>query len=310
MGVQTSDELIHQLARLQHGVLSLDQARAVGLSKDDVRTRVRRGQYRRLWRGVIWVDAELTDEPPWESRAAGALLFHGPRAVLGLSSATRALAISGADQSDRSIDILLPTGCERHQVPGIALHFWDVPPHRRVTAGALRCSDPVQTLGDLVPRLSRNCAVSVLDSALNKGLLQPSDLALAQDIAAGRPGCETARTWWRLADGRAQSPLETWVRLDCVDGGVAPDELQFPVHDRHGRVIGYGDMAWVKGRRRPLIGEADGADVHSRPGALFGDRHRANAFVAQGADIIRFTWRDAHQRGRCAAMARQVLRGT
>jgi hypothetical protein len=176
MGVQTSDELIHQLARLQHGVLSLDQARAVGLSKDDVRTRVRRGQYRRLWRGVIWVDAELADEPPWESRAAGALLFCGPRAVLGLSSATRALAISGADQSDRCIDILLPTGSERHQVPGIALHFWDVPPHRRVTTGALRCSDPVQTLGDLVPRLSRNSAVSVLDSARTRASYNPRTL--------------------------------------------------------------------------------------------------------------------------------------
>lgn len=308
MTSQPSDETIHQLARLQHGVLSLSQAQALGLNRDDVRTRVRRGQYRRLWRGVVWVDAELAPEPSWESRAAGALLLHGPGAVLGLSSAARALAVAGADQPDRTIHVILPPGQERHQVPGIALHFWTVPPHHRITLGALRCTDAIRTLADLVPRLPRNAAVSVLDSALNRGLVQPSDLPQAQRIAAGRPGCQVASRWWDLADGRAESPLETWVRLDCVDGAVAPDELQYPIRDPQGRIIGYGDLAWLAGRTRRLIGEADGAEVHSRPRALFADRHRANAFVAEGADIIRFTWQDARRSGQCAGMVRRALR--
>ena len=57
---------------------------------------------------------------------------------------------------------------------------------------------------------------------------------------------------------------------------------------------GRADMAWKK-RRRPLVGEADGAGPHSLPDALFKDRRRANNFVGAGVDIVRFTWRDARQ---------------
>ena len=303
----TPDRLVDQLSARQHGAITVAQARGVGLSHDDIRTRVRRGQFARLWRGILWVWAESAETPAWETRAAGALLLHGPRSALGLGSAARVLTVAGADQPDDTVHVVRPRGGERHQLPGITLHFWDVPQSRLRTVKGLRCTDPLQTAADLVPRLRRNNAVAFLDSALNQGLLLPDDLVEAQQLAAGRPGCDVARGWWALADGRAASPLETWVRLDCVDGDVAPDELQYPVHDSWGRIIGYGDLAWLKRRNRPLVGEADGAGVHSAPKAVYHDRQRANAFVAQGVEIIRYTWADARRRGRCASLTRCAL---
>lgn len=303
----TPDQLVDRLGAQQHGAITVAQARASGLSHDDIRTRVRRGQYARLWRGILWIWAELAEAPDWETRAAGALLLHGPAAALGLGSAARALTVAGADQPEDTIQVVRPRGGERHQRPGITLHFWDIPESRTSTVNGLRCTDALQTAADLVPRLRRNNAVAFLDSALHQGLLVPDDLAAAQLLAAGRPGCDVARRWWVLADGRAASPLETWVRLDCIDGGVAPDVLQYPVHDSLGRIIGYGDLAWLKDRRRPLVGEADGAGVHSAPKAVYHDRQRANAFVARGVEIIRYTWADARRRGRCAAMTRNAL---
>lgn len=301
------DVRILALARLQSGVLTVAQLRALGLGADAVRTRVRRGQYRRLWRGVIWTEAELHPEPPWRTRATGALLLHGPAAKLGLQSAATALVIAGADARNDDIHVVLPRGNERHQVEGIRLHTWPVPPERTSVVDGLRTTDVVQTLADLVPRLPRHQAVSVLDSALNRGLVSDDDLVLAEGLAAGRPGCEVARPWWQLADARSQSVLETWTRLDCIDGGVPPDELQHPVRDRSGVLLGYGDLAWLRDQARPLIGEADGAAVHGAVPALYSDRLRANNFTAAGVRIIRFTWRDARRPGACAAMVRAAL---
>jgi hypothetical protein len=96
------------------------------------------------------------------------------------------------------------------------------------------------------------------------------------------------------ADERAQTPLETRVRLACIDGAVAPDELQYAVRDKRGRIVGFGDLAWLK-RARPLIGEADGRTPHSAPAALLYDRRRSNEFVLSYCDIVRFTWADALQ---------------
>ena len=120
---------------------------------------------------------------------------------------------------------------------------------------------------------------------MNRGLVSDDDLVLAEGLAAGRPGCEVARPWWQLADARSQSVLETWTRLDCIDGGVPPDELQHPVRDRSGVLLGYGDLAWLRGQARPLIGEADGAAVHGAVPALYSDRLRANNFTAAGVRI-------------------------
>ena len=95
--------------------------------------------------------------------------------------------------------------------------------------------------------------------------------------------------------------------MDCIDGGLAPDDLQWNVFDHDGRHLGRADMAWKK-RRRPLVGEADGAGPHSLPDALFKDRRRANNFVGACVGIVRFTWRDARQIGCCAAIVRYALR--
>lgn len=301
------DQRLRVIAATQHGVVSVSQARKTGLSNDDVGTRVRRGQFRRLWRGVLLVDAELYEETPWLSRIQAALLLHGPGAVAGLGTAARLLGVAGADTPLDVIDVILPNGLARHQVAGIQLHFWPVAHGQIASVGQIRCTDAVRTMADLVPRLPRNGAVAALDSALNLGLLVPNDLLAARQIAAGRPGCAIASGWWELADGRAQSPLESWVRLNCHDAGLRPDALQWPVHDHFGALVGIGDLAWVEGRSRPLVAEADGADPHSRPTAVFKDRLRGNNFVGASVDTIRLTWADARNPRRCAVIVRQAL---
>ena len=256
------------VAASQGGVVSRHQAVKCGLSNIDVDTRLRRGEFRSLWPNVLLVDADLFDELTWLTQAHAALLLHGPTAVLALGAAARVLGIAGADTNPSIVEVVLPPGSERHQSPGIELHFWDVNPQDLVKVDGLVATSPTRTLADLALTVPRNRAVAAMDSALNKGLLTPADLVRAQQLTRKRRNCVLADEWWKLADGRAESPLETWCRLDCADAGVAPDELQWNVVDQYGTFIGRGDMAWRK-RKRPLVGEADGVDPHSQPAALF-----------------------------------------
>lgn len=121
----------------------------------------------------------------------------------------------------------------------------------------------------------------------------------------GRRGCADVREWWLMADGRAQSPLETRIRLVCVDGGLPPDELQHRFTDRGGRTVAVVDFWWEGAR---LIGEADGLGPHSTPQALARDRERQNELQMLYPDvqILRFTWEDLRRPAYILAM---VARG-
>jgi hypothetical protein len=153
----------------------------------------------------------------------------------------------------------------------------------------LTVTTPARTIADLLLRVGRFTGVSLLDSALNQRLLAPDDLDLVRAMLVGRRGAPRARPWFAEPDARAESPLETRVRLRAADGGVPPDELQYRVRDRHGNVVAIADMAWTRAR---VVGEADGADAHDNPVAVFRDRKRQNDIVNAGFVPLRFTWED------------------
>ena len=303
------DERARRLALRQHGVLTAGQARSCGLSGDDVWARLRRGLWQPVLRGSYLVDAELYGEVPRQARMQAALLTHGPHAVLGLGSAAEVHGLQGLPRTGQPVDVVLPPGLHRHQRDGLRLHWWPLARDDVALVDGLRVTVPARTLADLVPRLDRPSALSVLDSALHLQRIPPAALPEVAALAAGRAGAEGASGLWRLADGRAASPLESRIRLACIDGGVPPDELQYPVRDRWGELLGLGDLAWLR-RWRPLIAEGDGAGAHDSVRALYRDRHRQNDFALAGCDVVRFTWRDSLRPPYLVSVVRRALRAT
>ena len=94
-------------------------------------------------------------------------------------------------------------------------------------------------------------------------------------------------------DPRAESPLETFARLQCVDAGIAPDELQVEIRSSGGGFLGRGDLGWRRDDGGWLIAEIDGREFHDTPDALHRDRQRQNALVTRGAaQVLRFTSTD------------------
>src|SRR5690606_11559330 len=154
------------------------------------------------------------------------------------------------------------------------------------------------------PGLPRGHALAWPASALHQGLADADGLRRAHEHARGRRGVARRHVVWGLADARAESPLESFARLDCVDEGVPPHTLQLPVHDHGGRVVARGDMAWRYRDGRWLVAELGGRDVHDTPDAVFADRARQDRLVATGRiDVLRFTGRDVGTIGRTVRAA-------
>ncbi|MFW6640916.1 hypothetical protein ACOALZ_12855 [Nocardiopsis algeriensis] len=297
----------------QYGVLSWPQARECGLNRYDLRRMLRRGEWLHPHHQVYVVRRLMPGAgTPERLRCLvmAAQLALGPRACAAGPTAARLWGIRGLDRwNGHGIHMVVPALKRPRELAGVDLHGWNVRPEEVAVLGdGLRVTDPGRTLRDTVPGLDRESAVCLMDSALNQGLLGQEDIPRLNDRMRGRAGCVDMRRWWGLADGRAQSPLETRIRLICQDGGMPPDELQRRFTDREGRTVAVVDF-WWEGPR--LIGEADGLGPHSTPRALARDRERQNALQVLYPDvrIVRFTWADLKRPGYILALVAGGGRG-
>lgn len=307
------------LAAQQDWLISASQALTCGLSRQDIRQLVRRGEWLAVTRGVYIIDADLYADG-LQSRIwwRAALLAHGPQSFLVASTALRAFGVAGLVGHENAVEIAVPEGISvrkrqtkstQHTTPTgpeILVRQLVVPSAQVVVHNGLQVRAIIPSLADVGLNASRPVGLSLLDSALHLGLVSPADLTKIELFGRARRGAVKLRALLGVADGRAESPLESRIRLACIDGHLPPQQLQYPVHDEFGNLIAIGDFAWLS-RRRPLIGEADGAEVHSLPRAVYRDRRRGNALAAQGCDTIRFTWADASQPARIVAAVRAAL---
>lgn len=301
-------EQVLALARSQDAVVTSRDLAAAGVGPHVPRRMVRAGQWRPLLVGSHLIDPGRSGRHLTRSWARSAVLTV-PGAVVGLGTAASLLGLDGPRPFD-GVQVVLPARLAKSPRAHLDPHAFDLAPDHVVEVGGVPTTSAVRTLADLVLRLGRLDALAVLDSALATGLVDHHGLAAAERLAAGRRGCLAVEDLWGLADGRAESPLESRVRLRCVDGGVAPDELQVRISTPDGFVVARGDMGFRR-RSRPRAGwlllEADGRSVHDAPEALYRDRARANALVALGHDVIRCTWADTLDPYRIPAMVRAAL---
>jgi hypothetical protein len=284
--------VVRTVAARQHGVVTAAQCRRAGLSENQVKRLCRYRRWLRLNEGVYLIDADvLEDEPPRQALIRAAVFSGGPHAVAVLQTAAELHGIAGMGRDD-VVHVSLPGAFarpRRYADPGIRLHQFVFRPGDLTTVDGIAVTNAARTLADLMLRVDRFTAVCLLDSGLNRRILNAHEVELVRAHLRGRRGALRARPWLAEADERAESPLETRVRLRATDGGVPPDELQFRVRDASGNVVAIGDLAWVRAR---VIGEADGAEAHDNPTAIFRDRKRQNDIIGAGFTPVRFTWAD------------------
>lgn len=277
------DDVAYAAAVRTDGLLTVEAAYRLGLTYGEIHARVRSGRWRTLGRGLYLVEPDLLDaDTVRRASIRAALSASGPGSVAVYETAAELLRLPvGASRPEL---IHVSTTWPKRDLPWVRFH--QVPDDDAVLVKGIRCASPRRTVADLLRRLDRLDAIAAADASLYKGLLRRTDLPDLAKLLHSKAGAIEARQRLTLVDGRAESPLESRVRVICVDGGVGPDDLQFRICDQDGVILARADLAWIRSR---VIGEADGA------AAVFRDRARQNALIAQGWTVLRFTWADTYR---------------
>jgi hypothetical protein len=305
------------IAERQQWLVTATQLRALNLTRSEIDGWLRSGGGLAVLRGVYLFDADMYDGLPESAWWRAALLKHGPAAALVGRTGARALGVQGLPANDvLEVGVVggLSRTTSRAESPGgegcgpvVVVRQLPLLEADVITVNGLRVRQPAKTVVDAAIQLDRVHALCVLDSALYLDVVARDELLAAVEDAAHRRGCRLLRTLANLADGRSQSPLESRVRLACIDGDLAPDDLQYEVKVPPGIVVAIGDLAWFRRRRRPLLAEADGESVHGLPRAVFRDRRRGNALVGRACDTVRFVWADALRPAYVQSVVREAM---
>lgn len=284
---------LRELADLQSGVLTREQALAHGLSDRALRRIVSQGWWLRLRAGIFHTSAAA---PGWRALAWAGVLIGGDQARLHGPSAAFELRL--VREEPLPIDIAV----ERTRRL-VGDHRW-----RFIQSQVLR-----PTRGNL-PRT--NTEDTVLDLIVDN----PDAMAALVTDAVNRR-LTTIPRLRSAANSRSRFPRRPELDLllaDVGQGNQSPLELlyyrqverahQLPRGDRQVRQanntildVAYGGDGWAGG----LIVELDGRRGHSGSGA-FRDMRRDNFQADRGVLTLRFGWADCTARP--CEVARQVAR--
>jgi hypothetical protein len=289
--MSTHHDVIHRLARRQHGAVTTAQLRALGLSPATVVWLAEHG-WRRPARGVLVAPGA---PPTWEQAAFVAARSCGAEAAA--SHATAAYLHGLTDERPDVIEVTVPL----RQRPRRSFVV-----HRSVDLDEChvtrRLGIPVTTVertlvdGGLSSPLGR--VGRWFDSALRRRLTTPQEVGrlLLSVAERGRNGITVARCLVEERMGwteRTESELEDRFLRVVHGAGLPRPVAQWTVMDAHGGFIGRADFGWPDER----VGvELDGYAFHTDPTAFRLDRVRQNRIILAGITLLRFTWWDVDLR--------------
>jgi len=287
------------LALNQHGIVSSDQLRGVGYTRQAIHHRIKTGRLHPLHRGVYAVGRpHVTDHGRWMA----AVIACGARAVLSHSSAA-ALWRIGPEKRDL-VELSLPSLSRRCR-PGLQIHQRPTLQDRDMTAEfGIPVTTPVQTLVDMALHLDRRGVERMINEADKYNLAHPPGLRKALDERAGEPGVAKLRhildrRTFRLTKQELERrflPLARRAGLPVPLTGQWVNEFEV-------------DFYWPD---LGLVVETDGLRYHRTPAEQGRDRLRDQTHTAAGLTPLRFTheqvrYEPEHVLGVLRATARVLL---
>jgi hypothetical protein len=246
--------------------------------------RLRSRSWRRLFPDVyVHADVPVTHE----LRARAATVLRPDAVVTGLSTAVLWGVPLAGPQDD--VEVTVSPGSHPVRVPGLRVRRADVPADRVCRRRGVRTLTPEAATVSIAAQLSLDDAVVAVDQMVVSGM---ADLDRVRALACsliGR-GCRRARRACELADGRAESPQETRLRLLMARSALPAPVAQARVYA--GTVfVARVDFGWPAQR---LAVEYDGV-WHAEPGQLRKDRQRLNRLQAAGWRVLFVTAADLHR---------------
>jgi len=269
--------------QLKCGPFTLAQARLNGVSRRSLQGRA----YRRLTQGIyVFAGVEL-DRAAWI--AAASLRLPPGSAVSGLWAAWL-WGVELLPPAARDVEITVPRASRVDSSPRVTVRRALLPMTEIVVVNCVRVTDELRTAFDLARRGPRDDAVIALDAMRYARLISRAGLQRYIDDHPGWRGVRWAADHLALSVDRAESPMETRLRLVLLDGGLPPPVVNESVCDARGRFIARPDL-----RIDRVIVEFDGA-VHRNAQRHRDDLRRQNALIQAGFVVLRYTAGDVYGR--------------
>ena len=256
---------------------------AAGLLTPD---QLRSGAWRRLRRDV-YADARLPVDHLLHARAVGLV---APRTAVfaGLTAVVLWGGIEFA-ATDDPVEVVMPPGHRWQPGPRVVVRTGSIDRTAVRDCLGLCRTGRVRTAVDLVRRGSVDDGVVLLDRLVAAGIVELAGVRDTVEALARGRGSRLAREVVALADGLAESPQETRLRLLAFRAGLPAPSAQFRVFDDDG-FIARLDFAYPDLK---LAIEYDGA-WHGEAGQLSRDRRRLNRLAAAGWRVFFVTAADMH----------------
>ena len=289
------DDLIHR----HRGYATRAEFLGSGYTDRDLRSAVRTGQLKRLRHGVYVHAAEhakLTPEQRHSILVRSVADKLGPAVAVSHQSAC---ALHGLAMYGHPLDKVHVTrldGSAGRTEHGIVHHVGHV----------IRDNDLEEVNGVLIMKPARavfeastvgtvESAIVVMDSGLHRGIVTEHELTDLTGRLWNWQGARGARYALSLADGRSESPGESRSRYLFRREGLPVPDLQVPIYDAYGQLIGYSDFGWLEYRH---LGEFDGlikygglpGDPRSPQQVVFDEKRREDAMRSQMLGMSRWTW--------------------
>lgn len=254
--------------------------------------------WQRLFRDVyVHRDVAVTHE--FRARAARLVV---PGAVVSGCSAAVLWGVDLAGAGD-DVELTIAPGGHPVRMAGLRVRRAHLETDDVCTRRGVPTTTLLATTLRVAASLPSDDAVVAVDRLVASGGV-PLEPLRARAAAARGPGTTRAREACRLADGLAESPQETRLRLLMARGGLPVPVAQFVVRDARGFVARV-DFAWPD---RKVAVEYDGA-WHAEPGQFARDRQRLNRLREAGWRVVHVTAADLHRPGELVRRIAAALAG-
>jgi very-short-patch-repair endonuclease len=262
-------------AALKVGPFTRAEAFGVGVT----RRQLQGPGYRRLGSGIYrWAGLKAS---PQLTIAAVARRLPAGAAFSGLTAAW----LHGLDVAP--CDPVEVTGSGR--LAGAAVRRATLECKEIVTRRGLPTTSALRTAVDLGGRDPLIEGVVAADLFLHAGLVSIAELHTYVSKHRGAKGIARLRRVVDFAEPKAESAMETRLRLLLVLAGLPRPEVQASIHDDQGNFLGRPDLLY---RDRRLAIEFDGSNHRDR---LVDDNRRQNRIIGAGYRLLRFTAADVYR---------------
>ncbi|MGV0812035.1 hypothetical protein ABQF34_08755 [Mycolicibacterium boenickei] len=190
----------------------------------------------------IFPDVYAPEEPTLRDRTIGAWLWSGRRAVI---AGVAASALHGAAYVDADIPIELVWRNGRPP-SGLIVRNETLADDEIKRVAGLPVTTPARTAFDLGRHLPRDDAVARLDALAWTRRVTVDDVTPLIERYPRVRGIRALKVALPLVDAGADSPRETWLRLQLTDAGMPPERTQIMVAQGRGRIVAILDMGWER----------------------------------------------------------------